>query len=84
MRNAYSHADALKIHGSKSIPLTGAMLTEQGLQFDATSVTKISLLPMLQGIAQAKHAEANEIPYFKFVDELIRRTRPNIFKNYKD
>jgi hypothetical protein len=83
LRNSYSHADASKIHGNKSIPLTGARLTEQGLQLEDTNVAKIALLPMLQGIAQVKHAEANAIPYFQFVDELIRRTRPNIFKDHK-
>lgn len=84
LRNAYSHADSSKTHSEISIPLTGAKVTEQGLQFEETSITRIASLPMIQGIAQVKHAEANAIPYFQFIDSLIRRTRPNIFKNHKE
>jgi hypothetical protein len=84
LRNAYSHADAFKIHGNMSIPATGAKLTDKGFELEDEDVAKIALLPMLQGIAQAKHAEANALPYFQFVDSLIRRTRPNIFPKDKE
>jgi hypothetical protein len=80
LRNAYSHADSAKIFGKACIPATGVTLTDNGFQMEDTSNAQIALLPMLQGIAQAKHAEANAIPYIQFVDSLIRRTRPNIFK----
>jgi hypothetical protein len=83
-RNAYSHADAKKIHTDKRIRLTGVKLTENGLEFESTDSAEIAQLPMSQGVAQMKHAEVNAMPYFRFVDALIRRTWPNIFKNHKE
>lgn len=83
-RNAYSHADAAKTFTNKSIPIMGGQLTENGLLIGPPNDAMIALLPILQGFAQKEHAEANAIPYFLFIDSLIRRTRPNIFKHNKD
>jgi len=78
-RNAYCHADALKTHTDKAIPLTSAKFTKDGIEMGPTSMGKIAELPFLQGFAQVAHAEVNANPYFQFVDSLIRRTRSKVF-----
>lgn len=83
-RNAYSHADSKKIHKEVSVPLTSVTVIDQALKIESTDIGIIAQLPMLQGIAQVAHAKAYAKPYFQFVDALIRRTLPNIFKNHKE
>ncbi len=82
-RNAYSHADASKIHKDVAVPLVGAQVGEDGFQVEQSQDALVAMLPMLQGILQTKHAEANALPYFQYVDSLIRRTRKNIYPEIK-
>lgn len=79
LRNAYGHADKNKLFGNTQIPGQiidfGSNTTEisESKQFDILNV------PFIHGIMLKKHAETNALPYFKFVDYLIRKSLPILF-----
>jgi hypothetical protein len=79
LRNAYGHADKNKIFGFTQIP---GQIVDIGGNTSEINVPKqfdIVNLPFIQGIMLKKHAESNALPYFKFVDFLIRKTTTILF-----
>ena len=82
-RNPYSHSDKQKMFGELQIPFQRAHITEMGLQIDPAEIEKLTNLPFTHSIAQIQHSEINAIPYFKYLDEVIRESMQNIFKPSK-
>ena len=85
LRNAYSHAQKGKIHGDTEIPIQGLHLNDENqFEVEPESDQLITALPFIQGQSQYYHAKANSVPYFKYVDNLVRETMPKIFPNAGD
>lgn len=82
LRNSYSHAEKRKIHENKKIPVQLAEVNDKtGIQMKQASSQQISNMPFIQSLAQLEHAKANAIPYFLFIDKLIRKAKPKVFSN---
>lgn len=78
-RNAYGHADKRKTFGEADIPVQGVSIEEGKLRADPESTQQIFDLPIVHGLVQAYHARANALPYFQYVDGVIRDTLPKVF-----
>lgn len=80
IRNAYSHAEKRKIHENKEIPVQLAKINDlTGIQVQQESIQKILHMPFIHGLAQLEHAKANAIPYFLYIDKLVRKSKHKIF-----
>ena len=74
-----------KMFVDTEIQVEGIRLTEGKLETELPSEQKISdLLPSIQGIAQYFHAEANALPYFLYIDSLIREMASKLFSSRKE
>lgn len=84
LRNPYSHAQQTGIHGDVTVPLVGAMVDENlNFQFQEPKEMRVSEVMPVAGFAVQMHAEANSIPYFEYVIDLIKRTLPKIAPDSK-
>lgn len=80
MRNAYGHAEKQKIHEDREIPIQLASVNEKtGIQIKEERTTKILHMPFMHDMAQIYHAKANSIPYFLYIDLLVRESMPKVF-----
>ena len=77
-RNAFFHADMHSMFSDQTTPVTGVDLDQYEIEHDDVAIWS---LPLLLGEALWQNAEANVIPYFHYVDKLIRETLPKIFPN---
>lgn len=78
-RNPYGHADRKKQHGESSTGVQGATIEGDELKFGVENEMKLFEMLFFQGIAQWHHAEAYSLPYFSYLDQIIRRTLLKIF-----
>lgn len=78
-RNAFGHADSSKIFKDSEIGLTGVSIAEDRLKADEKKSVKIANIPIIQGLLKIRFAESNAIPYFLYIDDLIRITLPKLF-----
>ena len=66
--------------GELQMPFQNAHISEKGLQIDPEEIEKLTNLPFTHSIAQIRHSEANAIPYFRYLDRVIRESMPKIFR----
>lgn len=78
-RNAFGHADSSKIFKESEIGLTGVSIDDDKFRTDEKISVKISNVPIIQGLLKIEFAKKNAIPYFLYIDELIRNTLPKLF-----
>lgn len=78
-RNAYSHADRKKQHGDITTPVQFSTIEDGEIKMEPPQEVSLFDLPIFQGIAQWHHAEVFSIPYFTYLDGVIRRTLSKIF-----
>ncbi len=79
-RNAYGHADRRKIHGDVATAVQSIHLTDSGdFVVEGAKSKRVVEMPFAHGVAQAGHAKANALPYFVYVDALVRYTKPIVF-----
>jgi hypothetical protein len=78
-RNAFGHADSSKIFKTTEIGLTGVSIDDNQFKTDEKKSVKISNIPIIQGLLKIEFAKKNAIPYFLYIDELIRITLPRLF-----
>jgi len=83
-RNAFGHADSSKIFKDSEIGLTGVSIADDKFKADENKSVKISNVPIIQGSLKIKFAESNAIPYFLYIDELIRSTLLKLFPDIED
>ncbi len=83
-RNAFGHADSRKIFGDAEIKLTGMSTEDDKFSVEEPISTKISDMPIIQGILKIKFAEAHSFEYFSYIDSLIRATLPKVLPSLKD
>ena len=82
LRNAYSHAERRKIHGDVATSVQPVHLSDSGeFVVEGKQSRRIVDMPFAHGLAQYEHAKANALPYFLYVDALVRHTRPIVFPN---
>ena len=79
-RNAYSHAERGKIHGDVTTSVQSVHLSDSGeFVVEGEQARRIVDMPFAHGFAQYGHAKSNALPYFIYVDSLIRYTKPIVF-----
>lgn len=76
-RNAYGHADKVKTFGDGSAPITPINLDSVSNAIGDEEDVSIADLPMIQGLLQVMQAKRDAIPYFLFVDNLVRDVMNN-------
>jgi hypothetical protein len=83
-RNSFGHADSSKIFKDSEIGLTGLSAENNQFRSEQEISKKITNMPIIQGLLKVKFAEAHSIPYFIYVDNLIRETLLKLFPNIED
>ena len=78
-RNAYSHSDKLKTFGKSTMPVTGVKLENGKFVIDEVGEPEIAIFLIGQGIVQAEMAQKNAVPYFLYIDKLVREIRNELF-----
>lgn len=78
-RNPFSHADKGKMFADKEIPLQTVQLENGDFKFGSAEIEKITNLPFTHGPIQYHYAEQNAMPYFVYLDEIIRKTMGKVF-----
>jgi len=78
-RNSFGHADSSKIFKDSEIGLTGLSTENNKFRSEEQQSKKITYMPIIQGLLKVKFAEAHSVPYFIYVDELIRETLLKMF-----
>ena len=66
--------------GEQQMPFQRAHISEKGLQIDPEEIEKLTNLPFTHALAQIRHSETNAIPYFRYLDNVVRESMPKIFK----
>ena len=82
-RNAFSHGDKKKVFGDTEIPVQGVNFENDKLHSEPETLQQLLYLPFVHGIAQARFAETNAVPYFQYVDSVIRETLPKVLPSLK-
>lgn len=77
-RNAFFHADMQKMFGDQTVPV--AVIKLGNNEIEGPNEVPVCEFPFIFGEAMWQNASANAIPYFKYVDQLIRKTLPIVFK----
>jgi hypothetical protein len=74
-RDAYSHASKRKLLGDAPVTVYPMTVTQEG-QFQSQEPLQVpvGLNPLVGWQAQLNHAKTMAIPYFLYMDDLIRRT----------
>lgn len=83
-RNAFGHADSSKIFKDLEIGLTGLSTENNQFRSEEEISKKIAKMPMIQGVLKVKFAQAHSVPYFTYVDKLIRETLLKLFPKIED
>jgi len=78
-RNAYSHSDKLKTFGKSTMPVTGIKLENDKLVIDEVGEPEIAMFPIGQGIVQFEIAQKTAVPYFLYIDKLVREIKAKLF-----
>jgi hypothetical protein len=78
-RNAYGHSDADKIFGDKTISAQGVKIEDGKLVVGQNEISRIAELTIVQGLTQVYQAQEEAIPYFLYMDGLVRRICFRIF-----
>jgi hypothetical protein len=78
-RNAYSHSDKEKTFGDSTVSAQGVRLEADKLSANQPELARIADLIFAHGVMQAKQAEREAIPYFLYMDGLVRQIREKIF-----
>ncbi len=77
-RNAFFHADMQRMFGDQTVPVT--VFNFSNNEIEGPNEVPVCEFPFIFGEAMWQNASANAIPYFKYVDQLIRNTLPKVFK----
>ncbi len=80
-RNAYSHMDLSKLFGDTSIPVTVISIDAKSITKRGHTTARLSDAGFLAGMAIPEHAKQNAIPYFRYVDALVRELKRTVFPN---
>ncbi len=74
-RDAYSHASKRKLLGDAPVKMIPCTITDGG-EFNVKPPVEVPVgnNPVTAWFAQLEHAKAMAIPYFRYLDELIRKT----------
>lgn len=81
-RDAYSHASKEKLLGNTPIKMIPGKISEDGrLDIEAPLEVPVGLNPLVAWMAQLEHAKAMAMPYFLYLDDLIRRTLATLFSD---
>ena len=78
-RNAYSHSDKLKTFGKSTMPVTGVRLNNDKFIIDEVSEPEIAMFLIGQGIVQFEMAQKTVVPYFLYIDKLVREIKSKLF-----
>ncbi len=78
-RNAYSHSDKIKTFGKSTLPITGVRLEENKLVMDEVGEPEIAFFLIGQGIVQFEMAQRTALPYFLYIDKLVREIKDKLF-----
>ena len=78
-RNAYGHSDAEKIFGDKTITAQGVKIEDDKLISGDNEISRIAELTIVQGLTQVYQAQEEAIPYFLYMDGLVRRIFSRLF-----
>lgn len=78
-RNAYSHSDKNKTFGTTRIPAQSIHIEDGKLVVEKPEDPLLSELLIAHGLAQAKQAEQDAIPYFLYMDSVVRQIKTRLF-----
>lgn len=83
-RNAYSHADKNKTFGKSTMPVTAFRVDGNKIVEDESEVVEISDFLIGQGVIQYQFSQEHAIPYFLYIDKLIREIKLKVFSDDTD
>lgn len=78
-RNAFSHADKFKTFGESTMPVTGIKIENDKIITDEIGDPEIAKFPIGQGIVQVMIAQEHAVPYFLYIDNLVREIKNKLF-----
>jgi hypothetical protein len=80
-RNPYSHASKTKLFGQKKTTVYPACITPEGRITPSLPLEiNIGRSPLVSWYAQYEHAKTRALPYFIYMDDLIRRTLATLYE----
>jgi hypothetical protein len=79
IRNAYSHSDKDKAFGEQRIPAQAVRFEDGKLIVEQQETPQLAELVIAHGLAQAMQAREEAIPYFLYIDTLVRQIRDKLF-----
>lgn len=78
-RNAFGPADKNKTFGKSTMPVTGMKLDKDKIATDEIGEPEVAKLLIGQGIVQWEIAQRQAVPYFLYIDELVRQIKGILF-----
>ena len=79
-RNSFSHSDKEKTFGDATMSIASARIGGDGnIEMGEKNDTKVTGFIIGQGIVQAELAKIEAIPYFLYIDSLVREIMKKIF-----
>ncbi len=78
-RNAFGHADKDKTFGKSTMPVTGMKLENDKIVPDESGEPDVAKLLIGQGIVQHMIAQEHAVPYFLYIDQLVRQIMSKLF-----
>jgi hypothetical protein len=79
IRNPYSHSDKDKAFGEQRIPAQVIRIENDKLIAEEPENPQLAELVIAHGLAQAMQAEEEAVPYFLYMDKLVRQIRTKLF-----
>jgi hypothetical protein len=81
IRNAYGHADKVKMFGEMTIPVSGIKIENNTIKTDEECNPLVAKFPIGQGIIQSLQAKNLAPNYFLYIDSLVRKLNKSLFKS---
>jgi hypothetical protein len=79
IRNPYSHSDKDKAFGDQRIPAQAVRIEDGKFVVEQPENPQLAGLIIAHGIAQAMQAEQEAVPYFFYMDKLVRQIRAKLY-----
>ena len=79
-RNAFGHADKNKTFGKSTMPVTGMKLENDKIIPDESGEPEVAKLLIGQVIVQHRIAQEHAVPYFQYIDNLVRQMKSKLFQ----
>ena len=79
IRNPYSHSDKGKAFGDQRIPAQAIRIDHGKFVAEQPENPQLAELIIAHGLAQAMQAKEEAVPYFLYMDRIVRQIRGKLF-----